>query len=155
MDKNIVKSINEINGKDVYTGDIILLDSGDGSMLAFLYTADYGTEECFEQVECDCLYEIENYEDLHYINDNLVSEEFKFKIPSDVPIDSPIALSGIITLGNYDDFFNKQIAKSNHRKVELEKFGGKPTKEWLKWENAIIEMHRYINYIRSQEYFVI
>ena len=154
MNKNIVKSIKEMNGKDVYTGDIILLDSGDGPMLAFLYTANYGTEECFEQVECDCLYEIGTYGDLHYINDSLVSEKYKFNIPEGVPYNAPAALSGIITLGNYADFFNKQIRDSDHEKIKSGEFGRNPTKEWAKWENSIIEMHSHINHIRSQEYFV-
>ena len=153
MNKNIVKSIKEMNGKDVYTGDIILLDSGDGPMLAFLYTANYGTEECFEQVECDCLYEIENYGDLRYINDNLLSlDEYKFSIPEGVPDNAPAVLSGIITLGSSADFFNKQLQHSNHRKKENEEFS--LNEEWVKWEQAIIEMHSHINHIRSQEYFV-
>lgn len=36
--RNIVKSIKEERGKDVYLGDLILLDSEDGPYLSYLFS---------------------------------------------------------------------------------------------------------------------
>ena len=126
--RNIVKSIKEERGKDVYLGDLILLDSEDGPYLSYLFSYNDSSEQYFEKIVCRYIIPIEVHADIRHYNDYYVSDEYKIDIDKNISDDEEFILDDkIYSLGNVDDFIkraeeyiSKDDTESKYMKTELE-----------------------------------